>query len=207
MADWEGDIAQAQQAGIDGFVLNIAALDTSNPASVSKAFQAAQNKNFKLLFSFDYAAWGTWSKGDVISYINQYKGSSAYWQHNGKPLVSTFEGVGNAGDWFDIKSSTGCFFMPEYSSLGPQGAASQGAIDGLFSWDAWPHGASDKSADVDRQYQSALNGKPYMMPVAPWFFTNLPGWNKNWIWRGDDLWYDRHVGPPNHQGLIESSTC
>jgi hypothetical protein len=28
-----------------------------------------------------------------------------------------------------------------------------------------------------------------MMPVAPWFFTNLPGFgNKNWLWRGDELW-------------------
>jgi hypothetical protein len=43
----------------------------------------------------------------------------------------------------------------------------------------------------DQAYLVALNGKPYMMPVSPWFFTNLPGYNKNWIWRGDDLWYDR----------------
>jgi hypothetical protein len=27
-----------------------------------------------------------------------------------------------------------------------------------------------------------------MMPVAPWFFTNLPGFSKNWLWRGDELW-------------------
>jgi glucan endo-1,3-alpha-glucosidase len=25
-----------------------------------------------------------------------------------------------------------------------------------------------------------------MMPVSPWFYTNLP--SKNWLWRGDDLW-------------------
>ncbi|KAI1837183.1 hypothetical protein DTO006G1_5919 [Penicillium roqueforti] len=31
------------------------------------------------------------------------------------------------------------------------------------------------------------------MAVSPWFFTNLPGYNKNWLWRGDDLWYDRWV--------------
>lgn len=30
-----------------------------------------------------------------------------------------------------------------------------------------------------------------MMPVSPWFFTNMPGFRKNWLWRGDDLWYDR----------------
>ncbi|KAK0100858.1 hypothetical protein ONS95_007305 [Cadophora gregata] len=31
----------------------------------------------------------------------------------------------------------------------------------------------------------------YMMPVSPWFFTNMPGFEKNWMWRGDSLWYDR----------------
>lgn len=35
-------------------------------------------------------------------------------------------------------------------------------------------------------------GLPYMMPVSPWFYTNLPGFGgKNWVWRGDNLWYDR----------------
>lgn len=32
-----------------------------------------------------------------------------------------------------------------------------------------------------------------MMPVSPWFFTNLPGYDKNWLWRGDSVWYDRWV--------------
>ncbi|KAK7415049.1 Glucan endo-1,3-alpha-glucosidase agn1 [Neonectria punicea] len=31
----------------------------------------------------------------------------------------------------------------------------------------------------------------YMMPVSPGFYTNLPFYDKNWLWRGDDLWYDR----------------
>ena len=43
----------------------------------------------------------------------------------------------------------------------------------------------------DAYYMSSLRGKPYMMPVSPWFYTNLPGWGKNWLWRGDDLWSDR----------------
>lgn len=30
-----------------------------------------------------------------------------------------------------------------------------------------------------------------MMPVSPWFYTNLPEYNKNWLWRGDDLWHIR----------------
>ncbi|KAK0753741.1 glycosyl hydrolase family 71-domain-containing protein [Schizothecium vesticola] len=30
-----------------------------------------------------------------------------------------------------------------------------------------------------------------MMPVSPWFYTNLPGYNKNWLWRSDGLWEAR----------------
>lgn len=44
---------------------------------------------------------------------------------------------------------------------------------------------------VDAAYRDYLHGKPYMMPVSPWFYTNLPGYNKNWMWRGDNVWYDR----------------
>lgn len=43
----------------------------------------------------------------------------------------------------------------------------------------------------DTAYISALGSKPYMMAVSPWFYANVPAWNKNWLWRGDDLWYDR----------------
>jgi hypothetical protein len=46
---------------------------------------------------------------------------------------------------------------------------------------------------VDASYLETLNetAKPYMMPVSPWFYTNLPGYDKNWLWRGDDTWYQR----------------
>ena len=30
-----------------------------------------------------------------------------------------------------------------------------------------------------------------MMPVSPWFYTKLPQYNKNWTWRGDDMWHNR----------------
>ncbi len=190
-ADWEADIALAQAAGIDGFALNVAAGDSSNTASLAKAFQAADAKGFKLFFSFDYLAWGVWDAGTVINLINTYKDRGSYWKQGSQPLVSTFEGVDNISDWGDIKASTGAFFMPDYSSIGAQRAAQSGVADGLFSWDAWPNGASDMTTNIDQQYVAALNGKPYMMPVSPWFFTNLPGYGKNWVWRGDDLWYDR----------------
>lgn len=30
-----------------------------------------------------------------------------------------------------------------------------------------------------------------MMPVSPWFYTNLPQFGKNWNWDSDSLWFDR----------------
>lgn len=44
---------------------------------------------------------------------------------------------------------------------------------------------------TDAAYNVSLAGLPYMMPVSPWFYTNLPGYGKNWLWAGDELWFDR----------------
>lgn len=43
------------------------------------------------------------------------------------------------------------------------------------------------------EFKNALapNRRPYMMPVSPWFYTNMPGYRKNWVWKGESLWYDR----------------
>lgn len=59
------------------------------------------------------------------------------------------------------------------------------------SWDAWPQGATDKTDASDMAWSAAVQPKAYMMPVSPWFYTNLPEYNKNWLWRGDDLWHNR----------------
>lgn len=190
--EWANDIQLASAAHIDGFALNIGAQDPSNGPSLANAFIAASKfKNFKLFFNFDYEAQGPWAAGDVINLINTYKSNPSYFKYNGQPMVSTFEGTGNSGDWANIKSQTNCFFIPDWSSMGPQAAVSTGVVDGLFSWNAWPSGTNDMDTSIDQAYVNALQGKPYMMPVSPWFFTNLPGWGKNWLWQGGDLWYDR----------------
>lgn len=139
---WKSDIALAQNAHIDAFVLNIAAGDATTDASLSKAFTAAESLGFHLFFSFDYAGNGAWDESDVISYINQYASSSAYYKYDGEPFVSTFEGPGNAADWETIKASTGCFFVPDWSSAGAHAALQldPGVPEGLFSWAAWPWG-------------------------------------------------------------------
>ncbi|KAG9669891.1 carbohydrate-binding module family 24 protein, partial [Aureobasidium melanogenum] len=164
ISDWQRDIRLARDSHIDAFALNIAN-NGGYASQIANAFSAANSLGFKLFFSFDYAAQGAFVQQDVISLVNQYRSNSAYYKYNGKPFVSTFEGPGSSGDWTAIK-----WFIQ------------------LGSMAFWPkpndHGA--------RQFlQKRLNGKPYMMPVSPWFFTNLPGYGKNWLWRGDDLWFDR----------------
>ncbi|KAH0840502.1 glucan endo-1,3-alpha-glucosidase agn1 [Fonsecaea pedrosoi] len=195
-ANWATDIATAAAAGIDGFALNVGYLDTINPlgfvqAQLDNAYQAADAAGFQMFLSFDYLAQGAWDQNAVIRTVNGYSSHASQFKWQGKPLVSTFEGADHAGDWAYIKAQTNCFFVPDFSSQGAEGAAGKPNVDGLLSWNAWPNGATDMTDDDDKAYVTALNGRPYMMPVSPWFYTNLPLWSKNWLWRGDDLWHHR----------------
>ncbi|KAI1323374.1 glycosyl hydrolase family 71-domain-containing protein [Xylariaceae sp. FL0255] len=196
-SNWSSNMKLASGYGIDGFALNIANGYEYNDLQIGNAFSTAESLfadyGFVVFFSFDYAGNGSWAEGEVISLVNQYSGSEAYYHYNSQPFVSTFEGPGNADDWTNIKAQTGCFFVPDWSSAGADVAAglNGGIVDGLFSWAAWPYASSPMSTYIDASYSLALGDKPYMMPVSPWFFTNLPGYDKNWLWNSADLWYDR----------------
>ncbi|OLN85639.1 Mutanase Pc12g07500-like protein 5, partial [Colletotrichum chlorophyti] len=192
LSDWADEIKLAQAAHIDAFALNTA-YDQGDGRQYDLAFSAASSAGFKLFFSFDYAGNGPWPASEVLSILKKFKGSSAHFLHNNKPFVSTFEGPGSASDWINIKAQTNCYFVPDWSSLGAKPAMelAGGVADGLFAWSAWPWGNKDMDTFVDASYITYLSGKPYMMPVSPWFYTNLPGYDKNWLWRGDSLWADR----------------
>ncbi|EAL86742.1 glycoside hydrolase family 71 protein [Aspergillus fumigatus Af293] len=193
LIDWRHEMQAAQAAGIDAFVLNMANKDPTNDIALPMAFTAADDIGFQLLFSFDYAGNGPWDKSVVIDMIKGYGAKDTYFKTAGKPFVSTFEGPNNADDWKDIKKETNCFFMPDWSSVGAQPAVhlGDGIADGLFSWDAWPKGPANMTTYPDASYYDFLGSKPYMMPISPWFYTNLPGYEKNWLWRGDDMWFQR----------------
>ncbi|SLM37963.1 alpha--glucanase [Lasallia pustulata] len=189
-ADWNDDINKAKAAGIDGFALNIAPGVSYTNTQLTNAYQAANAiGGFSLFLSFDYLATGPWVASDVINTIETYAGNPSQYRYNNQPLVSTFEGTNNIGDWPNIKAATGCFFVPDWTSLGPAGFQNQaGTADGAFSWDAWPQ-YPNAEVQSDQAWISALGSKPYMMGVPPWFYTNLPG--KNWLWPSNDLWYNR----------------
>ncbi|KAH8193680.1 hypothetical protein TruAng_012156 [Truncatella angustata] len=166
VADWTGDISEAQAAGIDAFALNLQAGDPAND-QINLAFSIAIGLGFQLFFSLDYGS-GHWDPAVVTDLINAWSGYSAYYKRGSQPLVSTFEGTTYASDWVDIKSATGCFFLPDWSSLGAEAALSgdtnAGIPNGLFSWAAWPSGPTDMNTYGDAS-----------------------------LWRGDDLWFDRWV--------------
>ncbi|KAG4420137.1 hypothetical protein IFR04_006700 [Cadophora malorum] len=200
-ATWAQDIQLARNTGIDAFVLNIAYPDGNIPGQVANAFAAAEaaGSGFKLFFAFDYLGggqrWPSTGSNSVVSYLNQYKNSPAYFRYNNAPFVSTFEGVDDINQWAEggpIRSAVGAiYFVPDWSSLGPQNFASHlNNVQGAFSWEMWPNGASNKTTDSDFAWKGAIQGKSYMMGVSPWFFHSTNG-GKKWVWRGDDLWADR----------------
>ena len=199
VAQWQTEMSVAQEATIDGFVLNIGTpLAGTTQTQIQNAFDAAaaQPDDFKLLFSFDYLGGsdGAWAASDVETVLSTYAGKDQHYKVNGQPLVSTFEGVNNAGDWSGIAGSVpgGIYFMPAWTSLGPSGITQYSdTVQGAFSWDMWPHGPNNSTDDTDKAWQAALPGKSYMMGVSPWFYTDLPGYNKAYVWRGDDLWHTR----------------
>ncbi|KAL0940422.1 glycosyl hydrolase family 71 protein [Colletotrichum truncatum] len=197
LSDFEDDFKLAKDSHIDAFALNMGLTDPHTPEALEDAFTAAAKVGFHLFFSFDYLGGyhggKPWPKETILEMADKYFKHEEYFKYADKPVVSTFEGTENAKDWIEIKEKTGAFFIPDWSSVSPEEALAlaDGVADGLFSWNAWPVGDKNMDTKGDDAYISALKGKPYMMPVSPWFYTNLPGYKKNWVWRGDDLWYDR----------------
>ncbi|MCJ1398832.1 hypothetical protein MMC11_002033 [Xylographa trunciseda] len=197
------DMALASAAGIDGFAMNIAG-DSWTGDQLNFAYEAAASLgNFSLFLSFDHAAndgafGGSFTAANIASYINTYKIQKAQYFYNGAPVASTFEGPAHAADWINVKAATGCFFIPDWTSR--KGAAlydgeaslfDNANVDGALSWDVWPNGPTGISTMIDTDWRKILGDKVYMMGVSPWFYTNLPAYGKNWLWRGDNLWHDR----------------
>ena len=96
--------------------------------------------------------------------------------------------------WTTIRNSIagGIYFVPDWTSQGP--GWNQDLIDGAFSWNMWPDGPRDMTTASDKEWQASLTpaGKSYMMGISPWFYTDLPAYDKAWVWRGDRLWYVCH---------------
>ncbi|KAI5803928.1 glycoside hydrolase [Geopyxis carbonaria] len=192
--EWQKEMSSAKALGIDGFALNAGPTDTWSATQLDLAYAAAEAVGFTVFISFDQLCCGAWPVEQVSEYINAHKDSGAQFKVDSKPFVSTFEGGDWASNWASVKSATGpLFLVPNWGNIGPSGiGAHLSEIDGAFSWEAWsktPGQPKTTASDID--WMNALGSKAYMMPVSPWFYTNLPQWSKNWLWPSDTLWFDR----------------
>lgn len=128
-----------------------------------------------LFLSFDMAA-GEWPVQQVTDLVCEFRAAAAQCRVGGRPLVSTFEGPGWAGNWEAVRRAVpgGLYLVPDWSSLGPGGVGGRlDVVDGAFSWAAWPRAGERRiSAEEDGLYRRALRGKSYMMGVSPWFYTS-----------------------------------
>jgi glucan endo-1,3-alpha-glucosidase len=140
----------------------------------------------------------------LVALTATYAKHPAQAMHKGKVLVSTFSGSECTFGTGSTQTGWGTlykgalkllgvdiFFVPSiFSDISTFG--STGWMDGELNWNsAWPSGANSLDTSSDVAYMKALGSKEYMPAISPAFFTHFPpwGWNKNWIYRGDDWLY------------------
>lgn len=77
--DWKADITEAQAIGIDGFALNCAPerIDSYTPKQLAFAYQAAEELDFKVFISFDFAYWTTGDTDSIIDIVGNYSSHPA----------------------------------------------------------------------------------------------------------------------------------
>ncbi|KAJ5383566.1 Glucan endo-1-3-alpha-glucosidase agn1 [Penicillium concentricum] len=97
-------MAAAQSVGIDAFALNCASIDSYTPTQLALAYEAAEQVNFKVFISFDFAYWTNGDTAKITEYMKQYAGHPAQMQYKGAAVVSTF--VGDSFNWDPVRQGT-----------------------------------------------------------------------------------------------------
>ncbi|EJF61327.1 glycoside hydrolase [Dichomitus squalens LYAD-421 SS1] len=204
------DVTDAKQMGLDAFALNVQQPSADfTTSSVGWLFEAANQNGFKLFFSFDMTTIG--APSDFLPLFNQYVGNAAYYQHENRPFVSTFDGGAksfgasspNQGwqqQFKDVLSGQGInpFFVPDFDDYtGSAGStydstffSNYGSVDGVFSWEsAWPEiseglvNVSNSKDQAGLQAAHAAN-KVYMMPLSSLQFKHIDS-GQNWYRIGE----------------------
>lgn len=195
------DVTDAQAMGCDAFALDLLqpGADWSNKALTS-LFAAAQQHNFKLFFSLDFA-----SSPDSASFdgaLKQYLGHPAYYtaEADSLPYLSTFHegGLGPQG-WSSFKQKYGgkLHLVPNFDNLpnyysDPASIVQSynDVIDGLFNWEtAWPptqdHPANvSTSSDITVQSAAVAAKKEFIIPLSTFQYKDLSSFG-NYYRMGD----------------------
>ncbi|KAI3177577.1 CAZyme family GH71 [Penicillium roqueforti] len=197
-SDYDDDMKRAKDAGIDAFALNIGT-DSYGDTQLDYAYESAANNGMKVFISFDFNWWQASQGSEVGVKIAQYAAHPGQLLVDGKIFVSSF--IGDGVDIDAIRSAAGSdiFFAPNYHP----GQGDFDNIDGALNWMGWDSDGNNKAptagqnvtvADGDKAYADALQGKPYIAPISPWFSTHYGtevSYSKNWVFPSDLLWYER----------------
>lgn len=151
--------------------------------NVQNLFDAANDNDFKLFFSFDMN-WFT-DPSDFIPLFLEYASDPAYYHHDGRPFTSTFYGgtanfgEDNPNDGWQIHfkdaledQGVETYFVPAFSDATNASSdffSSFPVVDGAMSWDtAWPaqeSGLVNVSSEIDQEYLDGAHDvdKTFMM--------------------------------------------
>ncbi|CAI7644732.1 unnamed protein product [Penicillium glandicola] len=191
LSDWKEDMTTAQSIGIDAFALNCASIDSYTPTQLALAYEAAQQVNFKVFISFDFAYWTNGDSAKITEYMKQYAGHPAQMQYKGAAVVSTF--VGDSFNWDAVRQGTPhpIYALPNLQDPAEATTGPAKSADGAFSWLAWPTDGGNSiipgpmTTIWDDRFVHFLAGKSYMAPVSPWFSTHFN--TKNWVFVCENL--------------------
>ncbi|KAJ5094235.1 glycoside hydrolase [Penicillium angulare] len=197
-SDYDDDMKRAKELGIDAFALNIGTNDFTD-AQLGYAYASAAENDMKLFLSFDFSAWSTSDGASVGAKVKQYANQTAQLFVDGGVFVSSFIGDGVDVDAIVSAAGQDLFFAPNFAP----GDGDFGNIQGALNWMAWPNNGDNKAptaganltvSDGDTTYIDALDGKAYIAPASPWFFTHYGtevSYSKNWVFPSDLLWQQR----------------
>ncbi|KAJ7901169.1 glycoside hydrolase family 71 protein [Mycena olivaceomarginata] len=203
-SDWEKDMKLAMDIGIDAFSLNIGK-DSYNDKQLDLAYTAADNVDFKVFLSFDFAYWQNEDINTMAAYVQNYatRPGQVMYPRQGQPaaFVSSF-----LGDRFpyrtlesQLEDGLKLFACPNWEPDSFVNNDETNGPDCGMSWNAaWPNNYNQPidaniTIALDQEYINNLGGRPYMMPVSPWFSTHYGDdtYNKNWIFYSDWLYQSR----------------
>ena len=176
-SDYDDDMVQAKDLGIDAFALNIGTDDFTD-TQLGYAYESAANNDMKVFISFDFNWFSTSSDAATVGgMIAKYSSKTAQLVVDGKPFASSFSGDGL--DVSAVKSAAGLelFFAPNFS---PSSTSDPDSIDGALNWMGWDTNGDNKAptrtanvtvVEGDDTYTSWLSSKAYIAPISPWFST------------------------------------
>jgi hypothetical protein len=173
-SDYDTDMRQAKDLGIDAFALNIGT-DEFTEKQLGYAYESAANNDIKLFISFDFNWFSPANDAAKVGQmIATYSNQTAQLKVDGKVFASSF-----AGDGLDVsavKSAAGMdvFFAPNFT---PDETPDANSIEGALNWIAWPNNGANKApthdvrvsvVEGDDKYHNWLAGaKSYIAPISP----------------------------------------